>query len=158
MVFRYLTTYSLFLTLLNIIYFSKKPNSFISLINIHFLTTLVMIFGLYITHGIKRIEVDVIDLTPIGLDFKYSTIVTGTNLLVFDFILHTLPFILTWSILGKPHYSLEANILTMLLLSIYLMIVDTKTVYLFESDYHKKNYGKLILISIIIYLFLCFIF
>jgi len=156
MVFKYLTTYSSFLTLLNIIYF--RPNSSISSINMHFLTTLVMIFGLYITHGIKRIEADVIDLTPIGLDFKYSTIVTGTNLLVFDFILHTLPFILTWSMLEKPHYSLKVNILTMLLLSIYLMIVDTKTVYLFESDYHKKNYGKLILISIIIYLFLCFIF
>jgi hypothetical protein len=124
----------------------------------HLLTTLVMIFGLYIAYGIKRIEADIIDLTPIGLDFEYSTIVTGNRLLVVDFILHTLPFILTWSVLGKPTYSLEANLLTMLLLSIYLMIIDTKHVYLFKSVYHKKNYKRLILISLILYLFLYFIF
>jgi hypothetical protein len=156
----YLTTHSLILTVLNmgIVYFSKKPDSSISLINMHLLTTLVMIFGLYITHGIKRIEADIIDLTPIGLDFKYSTIVTGTDLLIVDFFFHTLPFILTWSILGKPRYSLEAYITTMLLLSIYIMMVDTKKVYLFKNSYHKKNYKKLILVSFVTYIFLYSIF
>lgn len=159
MVFIYLTTYSVFFTVLNMgmVCFRRKPNSSISLVNIHFLTTLIMIFGLYITHVIKKMEANVIDLTPIGLNLVYRTTFTDKPLVAVNFIIHTLPFILTWSILGKPTNSLEANILTMFFISIYFMIVDTKKVYLFDTIHHKKNYGKLIVISFVVYLFLYFI-
>lgn len=109
---KYLTTWSFVLVLMDIFYSIQIVDTFL-------LSSIVSVFGMYITYIMKELRVNNIKLK-------------GIALILFDILFHQLPFILMLMHNRLKQYSLSQTHLTILLICIYYNLVNIYTLYSFD--------------------------
>jgi hypothetical protein len=111
-------------------------------LNIHLLSSIVVIGGWYITYFIKELKVK-------GFNLEYT--LTGKWLIISDIIFHFIPFLIVFVCLPNI-YSTQESVLTILLILLYSIVYNTFKIYNVSTDLQKNEIIYIMLISVMFYM------
>lgn len=116
----------------------------INVVNLHLTTLVTCFYGLYISYHQNKLY---IRLQSIDLEITFVNL----WLKVIDFVFHFLPFLYVWS---QLEFNGQHIMLTMMVISIYYVLVDVKQIYGFDNEQHFKI---ILLLICTLFMFRCII-